>query len=68
MSLLKHLLTISIVIFTELLICHVMAEEQNNGARRIISLSPAVTETLYAIGAEDRIAGVCDFCFSHTKA
>ena len=63
MSLLKQILIVSIVIFTELASFHAMAEEQNSGARRIISLSPAVTETLYAIGAGDRIAGVCNFCF-----
>ena len=60
---LKQLLTISLVVFTELLVCHAIADEQNNGAKRIISLSPAITETIYAIGAGDRIAGVCDFCF-----
>ena len=30
--------------------------------RRIVSLAPAMTETLYALGVEDRIAGVTDFC------
>ena len=63
MSLLKQLLIISIAIFTEFALCYAMTDEQNSGAMRIISLSPAVTETLYAIGAGDRIAGVCNFCF-----
>ncbi|MFP3090133.1 cobalamin-binding protein [Treponema sp. TIM-1] len=30
--------------------------------RRIVSLSPAVTEILFAIGAESQIAGVTDYC------
>jgi iron complex transport system substrate-binding protein len=31
-------------------------------ARRIVSLSPAATEILFAIGAGDRLVGVCSFC------
>jgi len=30
--------------------------------QRIISLAPAMTETLFALGVEDRIGGVTDFC------
>jgi iron complex transport system substrate-binding protein len=30
--------------------------------RRIVSLVPSATETLFALGAEDRLAGVTDFC------
>jgi iron complex transport system substrate-binding protein len=30
--------------------------------KRIISMSPAITEILFKLGAEDRIAGVTDFC------
>jgi len=29
---------------------------------RIISLAPSITEMLFAIGAEDKLAGVTDFC------
>jgi len=29
---------------------------------RIVSLVPSVTETLFALGAEDRLVGVTDFC------
>ncbi|NLW06861.1 MAG: ABC transporter substrate-binding protein, partial [Clostridia bacterium] len=29
---------------------------------RIVSLSPAITEILFAIGVEDRIIGVTDYC------
>jgi len=30
--------------------------------RRIVSLVPSVSEILFAVGAEDRLAGVTDFC------
>ncbi len=33
-----------------------------SGKRRIVSLSPAVTETLYAIGAQADLVGVSDYC------
>jgi ABC-type Fe3+-hydroxamate transport system substrate-binding protein len=32
------------------------------GARRVISLSPAITETLFAIGAGSQLVGVSDYC------
>lgn len=32
------------------------------GAHRIISLSPSLTETLYALGLGDRVVGVTKFC------
>jgi ABC-type Fe3+-hydroxamate transport system substrate-binding protein len=32
------------------------------GARRVVSLSPAVTETLFAIGAGSQLVGVSDYC------
>jgi iron complex transport system substrate-binding protein len=31
-------------------------------ARRIVSLAPSATEILFAIGAGDRLVGVCSFC------
>jgi iron complex transport system substrate-binding protein len=31
-------------------------------ATRIVSLAPSITETLFALGAQDRIAGVTDYC------
>jgi iron complex transport system substrate-binding protein len=32
------------------------------GAKRIVSLAPSVTEILFAIGAGERLVGVCSFC------
>ena len=32
------------------------------GARRIVSMAPSVTETLYALGLGDRVVGVSRFC------
>jgi ABC-type Fe3+-hydroxamate transport system substrate-binding protein len=32
------------------------------GARRVVSLSPAITETLFAIGAGSQLVGVSDYC------
>jgi iron complex transport system substrate-binding protein len=30
--------------------------------RRMVSLAPSMTETLYALGAQDRLVGVTDYC------
>ncbi len=37
-------------------------------ARRVVSLVPSVTETLFALGAEDRLVGVTTFCNYPPKA
>ena len=36
--------------------------------RRIVSLSPAITETLYLLGLEDRVVGVSIYCNKPEKA
>jgi len=35
---------------------------QTKPARRIVSLAPSATEILFAIGAGDRLVGVCSYC------
>ncbi len=40
----------------------------DSSSQRIISLSPGVTEILFAIGAGDRVVGVTDFCNYPEKA
>src|SRR5579885_2614243 len=39
-------------------LCGMAAE----GPRRIVSLSPNVTEMLYGIGAFDQVVGISDYC------
>lgn len=51
---------IALVIFVVVLIAPASATRQSS--RRIISLVPAVTEMLFAIGAADRLVGRTDFC------
>jgi iron complex transport system substrate-binding protein len=34
----------------------------SGGARRLVSLSPAITETVRALGASDQLVGVSDYC------
>jgi len=36
--------------------------------QRIVSLAPAITETLYMLGLEDRVVGVSPFCFKPPQA
>jgi len=40
------------------------AEEQlrRGDSFRIVSLAPSVTETLFALGAEEQLVGICTFC------
>lgn len=40
----------------------VSAEAQARTTKRIVSLAPSVTETLFAIGAGEQLVGVCTFC------
>ncbi len=37
-------------------------------AQRIVSLVPSITETLFALGAGDRVAGVTDYCIHPAEA
>lgn len=38
------------------------ARAKQTGPQRIISMSPSITETLFALGVGDRVVGVTDFC------
>ncbi|MDG2306360.1 MAG: helical backbone metal receptor [Candidatus Binatia bacterium] len=38
------------------------AEPPAGGARRVVSLAPSVTETIFALGAEDRLVAVSSYC------
>ena len=42
--------------------CEKNPESSRAGARRVVSLSPAITETLFAIGAGPQLVGVSDYC------
>ncbi len=42
--------------------CHGAAPAPAEPPRRIVSLSPALTEILFALGVGDRVVGVTDFC------
>jgi ABC-type Fe3+-hydroxamate transport system substrate-binding protein len=42
--------------------CGHSARKGRLGARRLVSLSPAITETLFEIGAGPEIVGVSDYC------
>jgi iron complex transport system substrate-binding protein len=44
------------------LACRARPQTRDGGALRIVSLAPAVTETLLAIGAEKQLVGVSDYC------
>ena len=33
-----------------------------NNPKRIVSISPAITEIIYALGADDKLVGRTDFC------
>ncbi len=44
------------------------AAENSSPPQRIISMSPGVTEILFAIGAGDQVVGVTDFCNYPEKA
>lgn len=38
------------------------AQKEESGYSRIISFAPSITETIYALSFQDRLAGVTDFC------
>ena len=44
------------------------ASQHHEGPQRIVSLSPALTETLFAIGAGDQVVGVSDYTETPAEA
>jgi len=55
----RSLCTLKILTLLLLISC---AQKQKSSGYRIVSLSPAMTEILFSIGAGDRIVGVTTFC------
>lgn len=56
-------LALSIVLAAWLAVaCRESSAPLEPSGERIVSLSPALTETLFAIGAGDRVVGVSDYC------
>ena len=52
-----------IAILTILAGCQTQPAGQSSGKiRRIVSLSPNITEIIYALGQQDKLVGVTDFC------
>lgn len=45
-----------------LLVCVCSSAKKNPVAHQVVSLVPSVTETIYALGAEDYLVGVTTFC------
>jgi iron complex transport system substrate-binding protein len=56
----KHLHILYLLAFVG--ICACAARAQQPVPRRIISVSPNITEILYAVGAFDRVVAVSDYC------
>ncbi|MBU0700862.1 ABC transporter substrate-binding protein [bacterium] len=56
----KGLMCVCIVLFGILSICH--GGSPSGTGKRIISLSPPLTEQLYLLGVEDRLVGVTTYC------
>jgi len=64
-GILKH---ISLIFCAFLFLCLEIAWAKPPYPQRIISMSPSITETLFALGVGDRVVGVTDFCSYPKKA
>ncbi len=42
--------------------CSKKAQKEDSSVQRVISLAPSITEMVYAIGAEQKLAAVTDYC------
>ncbi len=59
-SILKNLVVIMVMILAG---CQTQPVRNSSSAvRRVISLSPNITEIIYALGQQDKLVGVSDFC------
>jgi iron complex transport system substrate-binding protein len=58
------LIFLSLTVLTTLFFCFSSRAEQEIAAnpKRIVSLAPSVTETLFALGAGEQLVGICTFC------
>jgi iron complex transport system substrate-binding protein len=66
-----HLLTVAILCATLVsapIELHATAKNQPDNPKRIVSLSPAITEALYVLGLEDAIVGVTIYCQKPPRA
>lgn len=56
-------IAVLLLLFTS---CTSSEPKKDVSSRRIVSLAPSVTETLFAIGAQAEVIGICTFCdFPH---
>lgn len=53
---------IIVALFLFLISCAHSEPRKDTSSRRIVSLAPSVTETLFAIGAKAEVVGICTFC------
>ncbi len=66
----RRLLALAALTLSTLYLCHCQREVVNAtpSARRVVSLAPAITETLFDIGAGARVVAVSDYCDSPEAA
>lgn len=56
-------ITLIIIGLSVLFSCQKLQEEsQTQAVQRIVSLSPNITEIIFALGAQDKLVGISDFC------
>ncbi len=58
----KHFLPVTFFFLITVLSCNTAQKAENQTTVRIVSLSPNITEIIYALGQEDKLIAVSDFC------
>ena len=58
----KYFLLFTLFFLITVLSCNTVQKAENKTAVRIVSLSPNITEIIYALGQQDKIIAVSDFC------